>query len=101
MTRQRIVNAALATMEELRNTLVPNPETRGITSTGNMAWNALNYEITGDVLSIYIDPKIAPYVYYTNEPWKGKSNPNEGWWDVFANEFIRRFNEKLGGTIER
>lgn len=57
-------------------------------STGNMAYNALQSRLktlkTKYVAEIYIDDKIAPYVYYTNErwlspKWKGHKNPNENW----------------------
>jgi hypothetical protein len=79
---------------------VPNKNTRYIKyyinhygnkqrgSTGNMAFNALQSRYkalnTKHIAEIYIDDKIAPYVYYTNErwlsqKWKGHKNPNEGW----------------------
>ncbi len=97
-TRQQIIAAAVNTVEELRNELVPR-------DTGNMARNALQYKISDNEIVIYIDTKVAPYVYYTNEPWisprwNGKKNPNQDWWDVFAQTFIERFNDKLGGTIK-
>ncbi len=106
MTRQKVINAIIATVEELRPSIyVPNPQTRGKTSTGNMADNALWYSIEDDVVDVYIHPAIAPYCYYTNEPWispkwKGKKNPNEGWWKRFCEEFARRLAEKLRGEIK-
>ncbi len=54
--------------------------------TGNLSSNALRIEyVTPDECKIYIDQSIAPYMPYTNEKWiserwKGKKNPNEGWW---------------------
>lgn len=98
MTRQDIINAAISTVEEMREGHVP-------IDTGNMAFESLKYKITNKEIVIYIDTKIAPYVPYTNEPWispkwKGKKNPNEGWWDEFAQEFISRFNRKIQGTIK-
>jgi len=52
--------------------LVPNPKTRYKKdgSTGNMALNATKIEFPEPgVCLICVDPKIAPYVPYTNEPW--------------------------------
>lgn len=106
MTEQEILNACISVAEELRKTFfVPNPKTRGKTSTGNLAFNALKYEIKDGVFDLYIDENIAPYMPYTNEPWiakrwNGKKNPNEGWWERFANEFARRLNKKLKGKLK-
>lgn len=106
MTRQRVINAVMATVEEMSNTIyVPNPKTRYITSTGNIAFHALQYKIEGDLIDIYIDDRIAPYCYYTDEPWvspkwKGKKNPNEGWWKRFCEEFARRLAVKLRGELK-
>lgn len=96
MTKQEVVNAAISIVEELRS-MVPR-------DTGNMAYNALRYELQGDVLDITVDPAIAPYVYFTNEPWvspkwNGKQNPNEGWWQRFVEEFSRRLATKLKGEL--
>lgn len=70
-----------------------------------MAFNAYTYVIVGDGMDIYIDERIAPYVPYTNEPWlspywRGKKNPNQGWWQRFVNEFMRRLAEELKGEIK-
>lgn len=105
LTKGEVIDIALQITESMRANFVPNPATRYKTSSGNMAFNALRYEIEGDELVIYIDEDIAPYVYYTNEPWlsprwKGKANPNQGWWDNdFVPEFVRRLTAALGGTI--
>lgn len=98
MTRQGIINAAISTVEEMRGRYVPR-------DTGNMALDSLRYKVQGNYIVIYIDTNIAPYVPYTNEPWisdrwHGKQNPNEGWWDKFAQEFIKKFNTKLRGKIK-
>lgn len=98
MTRQKIIDAAIQTVEELRKDYVPR-------DTGNMAFNALRYKVEGNYVVVYIDTNISPYVPYTNEPWispkwNGKQNPNQDWWDVFANEFVSRLTEKLGGIIK-
>jgi len=97
MTRQEVVNIAVSIVEEMRKDWVPR-------DTGNMADNSLKYKIKGNYMVIYFDSKVAPYVPYTNEPWisdkwHGKKNPNEGWWDRFAEEFTNRLTGKLGGKI--
>ena len=97
MTRQEIVDAVVSVVETLRKELVPY-------DTGNMALNALRYEIKDDMIDISVDPDIAPYVPYTNEPWlsdrwNGKPNPNEGWWQRFADEFAKRLATKLRGEL--
>lgn len=50
MTRNEIISAAIATVEEIRAEFVPNPSTRYKKggSTGNMAFNALRYRIEGN-----------------------------------------------------
>lgn len=97
MTKQKIIDAAVAVLESMRTEFVPY-------DTGNMALHALSYEINNNVIDIKIDPAIAPYVPYTNEPWlspkwHGKQNPNEGWWQRFAEEFIRRFTTAIKGEL--
>ena len=98
MTRQQVIDAAISTVEEMRSEYVPR-------DTGNMAFNALEYKIENKVLDISVNPQIAPYVPYTNEPWlaarwNGKSNPNEGWWQKFVEEFTKRLTTKLRGTLK-
>lgn len=82
--------------------IVPNPKTRYITSTGNMAFNALQCEFTdgGRAFHVWIDDAIAPYVYYTNEKWtsprwNGKKNPNENWVDRMRNDLSARLAKYL------
>lgn len=98
MTQQQAVNIAISIVEEMRGEYVPR-------KTGNMAYNALQYEIQNGILAITVNPDIAPYVSYTNEPWispkwNGKKNPNEGWWDRFVAEFTKRLANKLKGVIK-
>ena len=97
ITRMQAVNIAVSIIEEMRDEYVPR-------ETGNMAYNALQYEMQNGILAITINPDIAPYVPYTNEPWispkwNGKKNPNEGWWDRFVAEFTKRLANKLKGVI--
>ena len=77
--------------------------------TGNMANNATTMVKTApNEYQIYVDAKIAPYVYYTNEPWiapkwNGKPNPNEHWWNDAIEAIIERDIARLGklGKIGR
>lgn len=105
MTRQEIINACIAVVDEMRADWVPNPNTRYKTSTGNMAFNALQYKEEGNAFIVYIDDAIAPYFPYTEYPWTsprwgGKKNPNEGWVERFQEEFARRLAQRLGGKIK-
>lgn len=97
MTRQDIINMAISVVEAMRSEYVP-------IHTGNLAYNALVYDVQGDQFIIRVDPAIAPYVPYTNEPWlsdkwHGKQNPNEGWWQRFAEEFAKMLATKLKGEL--
>jgi hypothetical protein len=88
--------------------LVPNPKTRYKKggSTGNMALNAAKIEFPRpDKCVISIDPKIAPYMPYTNEAWvaerwHGKKNPNEGWFQRAAEYIASYVSERLQGEVE-
>ena len=109
MTKQQVIDAAVAVVEEMRweDGLIPY-------KTGNLR-QALDYTITGNTIDIYIrtadnnngsneDGSIAPYAPYTNEPWisprwHGNQNPNEGWWQRFAAEFAKRLATKLRGEL--
>ena len=105
MTRKETVDLCITIVEDMRKTeWGPNPRTRGKTSTGNMAFNALKYAVVGDRFVIWVDDSIAPYAPYTEYPWlaqrwNNKKNPNEGWWERFREEFARRLAAELGGTI--
>lgn len=105
MNRAQIEAAAIRVVEAMREKWVPNPETRYKTSTGNMAFNALQYRVEGDRFIVYINTDIAPYFPYTDEPWTAprwdwKKNPNEGWTRRFADEFVRRFNAEIKGVVK-
>ena len=98
MTRQDIINAAISVVEDMRGEYVPR-------DTGNMAYDALEYYMEGNDLIVRVNPDIAPYVPYTNEPWvspkwHGKKNPNEGWWQRFCEEFAKRLAKAIRGTIK-
>lgn len=100
MTRQKIINAAIRTVQGLQRNDKWVPR-----DTGNMAFNSIRYKIEGNFIVIYVDTNIAPYAPYTTEPWiaakwHGAKNPNEGWWDRFCEEFVKRFNRRLRGKIK-
>lgn len=97
MTKEHIIQACIETVEEMRREFVPY-------DTGNMANNALQYEVTADGIKIGVKGAVAPYAPYTEYPWvsprwHGKKNPNEGWWERFREEFARRVAIRLGGDI--
>lgn len=92
------------------NGLFKETQRRTPIDTGNMRYNSLTIVYTegGNECHIYVDEAIAPYVFYTNEPWispkwRGKKNPNEGWWDksaeVINNRIQRRFRNSLAEVI--
>ena len=75
--------------------------------TGNLALNAIKIEFPSpDVCIIYVDEAIAPYMPFTTRPWisprwKGKKNPNEGWWQS-AGEYTAEFiAQEVKGDIEK
>lgn len=74
--------------------------------TGNLARNAIRIEFTTpDECHIYVDEVIAPYMPFTNEPWisprwRGKQNPNEGWWQAACELITGIMQELLGGELK-
>lgn len=69
--------------------------------TKNMQQNAFTMiQVAPNEYHFYIDEKIAPYVFYTNEPWLApkwneKKNPNEHWWNdailaIIQNDLARK-----------
>lgn len=73
--------------------------------TGNMRYNATKCLTRGSDVVIKVDAQIAPYVVYTNEPWiseywKGRKNPNEGWFERLTEAVAIFLAAELGGTLE-
>ena len=107
MNNENVYIAVVFVCEQLRPTsYIPNPATRYITSSGNMAFNAYRYVRPQPAQTdVFVDQKIAPYVPYTNEPWisprwHGKKNPNEGWWQRHVQRFAQNLAHELGGKLE-
>lgn len=99
MTRQGLIKACIRTAEVMKASLIVPRDT------GNLARNGIRYEIKDDAFILYVDEAIAPYMPYTNEPWTaerwhGKKNPNEGWWDDFADAFANGLATNLRGVVE-
>ena len=75
--------------------------------TGNLALNAIKIEFTSlNECVIYVDESIAPYMPYTTRPWvsprwRGKKNPNEGWWQAAGELLVELIAQELQGEIER
>lgn len=74
--------------------------------TGNLCNNAFRLEyVSPTEIKLYIDPAIAPYMPYTNEPWisprwNGKKNPNEHWWQDTVELIVRYIAEQYKGVVE-
>ena len=67
--------------------------------TGNLKFNAIRGVWIGEnTFQLYVDESIAPYMKYTNEPWKGKGkNPNENWWERAFKYICDYLQTKLKG----
>lgn len=79
MTYERFKAACEEGFEIIRQSITPR-------DTGNLAQVALRYQWKGKTFHMWVDEDIAPYMVYTNEVWesprwKGRNNPNEGWWE--------------------
>ena len=61
--------------------------------TGNLAMNSIR--IVGN--SVVIGGEIADYAPFTNEPWQGKKNPNEGWVQRSIEEALPLIQRVLSG----
>lgn len=94
-----IFRACIETAEELKQAVfVPY-------DTGNLCNNAIRYRIEGDTFHLWVDENIAPYMVFTNEEWispkwRGKANPNEGWWQEWCETFMRRLEMRLKGDLK-
>lgn len=106
MTVGQFQSACQRAFKYVQRRIVPNPKTRYITSTGNMALNAFKIEFLDDTTCrVWVDKDIAPYVVYTDEPWTsprwhGKKNPNEGWWDRAVEVFVSKIAQYLHGDVK-
>lgn len=72
--------------------------------TGNLKFNAIKGMWVGEnQYRIYIDESVAPYVFFTNEPWvsRASGNPNEGWIDKAFYYIANYIAQRTGGTIQR
>lgn len=73
--------------------------------TGNLSQNAIKLEhLSKNEWTIKVNEQVAPYMPYTNEEWispkwKGKKNPNEGWWDKAVDSIMNQLRAELGGTL--
>ena len=68
--------------------------------TGNLRYNAIKLTKEGDNYVIYVDTVVAPYMVYTNEPWRnGRQNPNERWFDKVAELVAKKIASALGGKL--
>lgn len=69
--------------------------------TGNLRYNAIKIKMPdANTCVLYVDEKVAPYMKYTNEPWKSGKNPNEGWFDKAAQRIAWHIAERTGGILQ-
>jgi hypothetical protein len=77
--------------------------------TGNLADKAITLHRTAYGYTLYVDPAIAPYMVYTEEPWekpRGKKNPrmlknpNEGWFRKAVEVIARQIANELKGELK-
>jgi len=106
MTRKEIEKIFFEAVEILRK-LAPK-------DTGNLAYNAIKFKWVSDThFKIYVDMGngesksigVAPYMPFTNEiwlspKWKGKKNPNEGWWDRAVKVITIYIAKRLNGELK-
>ena len=101
MTFFQIQNAIIRANETIRR-LAPK-------DTENLANNALRLTETSTGWQIEVDPAIAPYMVYTEEPWlepRGKKNPrmlknpNEGWFRKAVEVIARQIANELKGELK-
>lgn len=69
--------------------------------TGNLKFSALRgIWSSNNTFQIYVDESIAPYMKYTQEPWKKGKNPNEGWFDKLVQFVSNYIAVNLNGEIK-
>ena len=66
--------------------------------TGNLAYNAIRYEKTGEhSYKIYVNLDIAPYQVYLNEPTKSKHHK---WWEAATELAIEEVARLLKASVQ-
>lgn len=95
-----------AKFNQLCNTCLEKLKSLAPKDTGNLAYNAIRGEyVDENTFTIYINESIAPYMPYTNEPWvaerwKGKTNPNEEWFQNAAQVIAELIAELSNGELK-
>ena len=70
--------------------------------TGNLKLNAIKgMWVDEQTFRIYIDETVAPYVFFTQEPWQRGRNPNQGWIEKAVDYLAHYISERLGGEIKK
>lgn len=72
--------------------------------TGNLKFNAIKgMWVSAQTFRIYIDEEVAPYVFYTQEPWINRPgiNPNQGWVEKAVDYIANYIAHRLGGTTSK
>ncbi len=69
--------------------------------TGNLKFNSIKgIWINDSTFRIYIDESVAPYMKFTQEPWRRGKNPNEGWFDEAVRFIANYLTQRLGGMTK-
>lgn len=105
MNKQQIVRSLL---RQIRNATPVD--------TGNLKASTMSKRIDSNTWIIYVnagdDPYakyergLAPYVPFVNEPWissfwRGRQNPNQGYWNRAVEKAIRDLAKKTGGDLTK
>lgn len=71
--------------------------------TGHLKDDAIKGMWVGNTYRIYIDETVAPYVFYTQEPWEDRpgKNPNEGWVEKAVDYLAHYINSRIKGEIKK
>ncbi len=68
--------------------------------TGNLRYNAIKLEMPdANTARLYVDESVAPYMKYTNEPWKRGDNPNVNWFDRAVQEIAEHIAARTQGEL--
>lgn len=102
MNYKRFVNA----MNDLKSDALKTVKQSSPVRTRNLQNSVKVRDLPNGGFEIYIDTQQAYYAEFTIEPWvhdrwHGRANPNEGWTEEAANEFIKRARIKLNGDITK
>lgn len=101
--------------EQIVRALLKDIRSKTPIDTGNLRASTVSKRVNSNTWEIYVnagdgpyvkyDRGLAPYVPFVNEPWvssywRGKVNPNQGYWNRAVEGAIQRLAKMTGGTLE-